>query len=74
MVNLSILPLNAARLAETLYVDYTHNVSLNSGINGLILFHVMSFAVWGIIFAKDAAFPPKLPIQDREMKETRKSK
>jgi len=34
--------------------------------NGVVVFHILTFIVWGIIFAKDLMMPVRPPIGDRK--------
>lgn len=35
-------------------------------INGIVVFHLLTFIVWAIIFTKDLVFEPKRPIDDNK--------
>ena len=34
--------------------------------NGIVVFHILTFIVWGIIFAKDLMMPVHPPVGDRK--------
>ncbi len=52
-----------------MYVDSHETLSTFLVVNAVVVFHVLTFIVWTIIFAKDLLVETKAPVADKKKKQ-----
>lgn len=56
-------------MVETMYVDPKKSQCTILVVNAVVVFHVLTFIVWTIIFAKDLLVETKAPVADKKKKQ-----